>query len=95
MTIEQTTRSQLACKVVDLRKLRPACSFGKKVDSLSTDNDSSRMLSKQVKQWGDKKKEDKLNDKLKTYFREVEILTSIRHPNIIGLEKVFVTENTM
>jgi serine/threonine protein kinase len=49
-----------------------------------------------VRQWGDQqKRENKMEAKLKTYYSEAEILASIRHPNIIGLEKVFVTDNNI
>ncbi|RMZ89914.1 hypothetical protein DV736_g2845, partial [Chaetothyriales sp. CBS 134916] len=72
MAVEQTTRSQLACKVVDLRRFKQqsSSSHGAKQGS-------------------------KLEDKLRVYYREVEILSSISHPNIISLEKVFVTHNTL
>lgn len=49
-----------------------------------------------MKQWSDQQtRENQLDSKLKTYYREAEILASLRHPNIIGLEKVFVTDNTI
>ena len=48
------------------------------------------------KQWAEKDRPNKKPDeKLKAYYREADILTSVRHPNIIGLERVFVTDNTM
>lgn len=96
MAIEQTTRTQLACKVVDLRRLRPTLHFGRlqrrfPAEKVDTNNSLLR-----VKQWTDEKTHgDKLEAKLKTYYSEAEILASIRHPNIIGLEKVFVTDDTV
>ncbi|RMZ86075.1 hypothetical protein DV737_g165, partial [Chaetothyriales sp. CBS 132003] len=73
MAVEQKTRSQLACKVVDLRRFKQQGS--------SSDRE--------------KQGSGKLEDKLRVYYREVEILSSISHPNIISLENVFVTHNTL
>jgi serine/threonine protein kinase len=96
MAIDQTTRTQLACKIVDLRKLRPGTHFGKKQSPTAADHVNNNSQLRKVKEWGEKqRRENKHDEKLKTYYREAEILASIRHPNIIGLEKVFVTDNTM
>ncbi|RMZ83567.1 hypothetical protein DV738_g890, partial [Chaetothyriales sp. CBS 135597] len=73
MAVEQKTRSQLACKVVDLRKFKQ----------------------QRPSRRSEKQDNTKLEEKLRIYYREVEILSSISHPNIISLEKVFVTHNTL
>ena len=96
MAIEQTTRTQLACKVVDLRKLRPTIRFGRKEAPLPANEVDVKDQLRKVRNWGhQQQRENKLDEKLKIYYREAEILSSIRHPNIIGLEKVFVTDNTI
>ena len=96
MAIEQTARAQLACKIVDLRRLRPAFNFGRPESALPANEVNSRDQARLIKQWSDQqKRHNKLEVKLKAYYGEAEILASIRHPNIIGLEKVFVTDNTI
>jgi serine/threonine protein kinase len=86
----------MACKLVDLRKLRPTLRFGKAERRLSAEDVSYTDQLQRIKQWGDQqKRENKLEVKLKAYYSEAEILASIRHPNIIGLEKVFVTDNNI
>lgn len=96
MAVEQMTRTQLACKIVDLRKLRPSMTFGRAEDPMPAASVDVNTQLRKVKEWSDKqKRENKFDEKLKTYYREAEILASIRHPNIIGIEKVFVTDNTM
>jgi serine/threonine protein kinase len=96
MAIEQTARTQLACKLVDLRRLRPSLRFGRRESILPADEVSSKDQARRLKQWADQtKRENKVEVKLKAYYSEAEILASIRHPNIIGLEKVFVTDNTI
>ena len=112
MAIEQKTRSQLACKVVDLRKLKSKTFIGRKEEPAPADDVDNRIQLRKVRDWGEKQKQgNRLEDKLKVYYREVEILASINHvsqaqrsisevlncvqPNIIGLEKVFITDNTL
>ncbi|KIX09946.1 uncharacterized protein Z518_01027 [Rhinocladiella mackenziei CBS 650.93] len=82
MAIDQTSRVQVACKVVDLRKLmpKPPNYFGRPEQPGLADQ---------------RKKDEGLEEKVKTYFREFEILASIKHPNIIGLKKVYVFDNTI
>ncbi|EXJ83861.1 CAMK protein kinase [Capronia coronata CBS 617.96] len=98
MALEQTSRTQVACKIVDLRKLTPKLQtrFRRSQRPATADDVDNRIQARKVKAWGDqKKREIGLNPKLKMYFREVEILSSISHPNIIGLEKVYITNNTI
>lgn len=97
MAIEQTARVQLACKIVDLRKIGKA---GKDKSLLeehaAAEFVNPQIAATQVRAWSDKKKRQiKLEDKLHSYHREVEILSSISHPNIISLDKVYVTDETI
>ena len=96
MAIEKQTRTQLACKIVDLRPLRPATQFGRAEEPVPATDVIAKEQLRKVKVWAEKQKpENKFEAKVRTYYREAEILASIRHPNIIGLEKVIVTDNTM
>ncbi|KAK5288095.1 hypothetical protein LTR43_007342 [Exophiala xenobiotica] len=97
MAIEQHARAQVACKIVDLRKLMgKPLNFGPPDQPAAAEDVDSRAERRKVKAWGNQqKREGRLEDKLRLYFREVEILASISHPNIIGIEKVYVTENTV
>jgi hypothetical protein len=91
MAIEQSTRTQLACKLVDLRKLRPQsrARIRRREQSTAAENVDSRIQLRKVKEWVDQQKRyDSLEEnlkiyyrevKLKTYYREVEILASINH----------------
>ena len=80
MAIEHKSRSQLACKVVDLRKLRPRTFIGRKEAPAAAEDVDNRVQLRRVRDWGEKQKQgNKLEDKLKVYYREVEILSSITH----------------
>lgn len=80
MAIEQKSRSQLACKIIDLRKLRPKNYVGRKEEPLAAEDVDNRLQLKKVRDLGEKqKKGNKLEDKLKVYFREVEILCNLNH----------------
>ena len=80
MAVEQTARRQLACKVVDIRKLRPSMTIGRSEHPAAADEVDSRAQVRKVREWGGKKKKGtKLEDKLKAYTREFEILTSTAH----------------
>ncbi|KAI1612223.1 kinase-like domain-containing protein [Exophiala viscosa] len=98
MAIEQQARAQVACKLVDLRRLedRPLDFLeGLERPAAAQDVDSRAEL-KKVNEWGgQQKREGYLEDKLRIYLREVEILASVSHPNIIGIEKVYVTDSTV
>ncbi len=81
MAIEQHARAQVACKIVDLRKLigKPF-NFGPPDQPAAAEDVDFRAELRKVKAWGDQqKREDRLEDKLRLYFREVEILASISH----------------
>ena len=82
MAIEQSQRTQLACKVVDLRKLQPPgrMRFGRREHPAAAEVVDSRLQLVKVKSWGLKQKRDhKLEQKLKTYYREADILASLNH----------------
>ncbi|KIV91597.1 hypothetical protein PV10_06116 [Exophiala mesophila] len=98
MAIEQHTRKQIACKLIDLRRLAPRSTsfFGRPEQPEPADKVDTRVQQKKIKKWiNQKKREIGVEKKLKQYFREVEILASISHPNIINIEKVYITDNTM
>ena len=82
MAIEQSARRQVACKLVDLRMLRPKMqnTFGRPEQPAAAENVDSRIQLRKVKDWGNQQRRGKgLEHKLKIYFREVEILASISH----------------
>ena len=112
MAVEQSSRRQLACKVVDIRKFRPALTIGRLEQPAAAEDVDSRVQMRKLRELsGKQKRASKLEDKLRLYTREFEILNSIAHvsatlfptllslnvtqPGIISLEKVFVTDNTM
>ena len=80
MAVEQGARRQLACKVVDLRKLRLTIPIGRLEYPASAEDVDNRVQIRKVKDWGNKQKNgNKLEDKLHVYAREVEILNSTSH----------------
>lgn len=97
MAIEQTTRTQIACKIIDLKAIGPR---GKTLASYNAPQHAKNYDVKaeleKVRDWGyQKMRQMPLETKLSNYFREFEILHSISHPNIIALDKVFVTNNNL
>jgi len=97
MAIEQTARVQLACKVVDLRKIgmtwqdKPLPKEPAAADAVHLQAEIQKL-----RMWASRKKRRvKLEDKLHKYFREIGILASISHPNIISLDKVYITDETI
>ena len=98
LAVDRSTSSQLACKVVDLRQLRQTAStyfVRQKLPEVAANVDS-RIQLRRVKALAEKQRGiDRLETELASYYREIEILANLRHPNIIGLEKVFVTDNTL
>ena len=90
MAIEQFQRKQLACKIVDLRKLqRPnRVSSGRWEQPATAEN--SRLPLAKVKSWGQKQKKDnRLEEKLKTYYREADILASLNHVSCSLISTLF------
>ena len=91
MAIEQSQRTQLACKVVDLRKLQPPSRmrFGRWERPAAAEDVDSRLQLVQVKSWVQKQKKDgRLEEKLKTYYREAEILASLSHVRLYATYEI-------
>ena len=81
--VNQETQQQLACKLVKLDhmyKTRAAPNL--RISSVRRDQSTS----KQSKRWP---------TRIATCFREFDILKDLSHPNIITLEKVFWSHNTI
>ena len=88
MAIEQHTRKQIACKLIDLRRLAPRSTsfFGRPEQPEPADKVDTRVQQKKIKKWiFQKKREIGVEKKLKQYFREVEILASINHVSRISI----------
>jgi hypothetical protein len=84
MAVEQVARRQLACKMVDLRSLRPGIAIERRQRPAPADEVDTREQTRKIKDWIPKKNSaDRLGDKLKTYAREVEILNTISHVSAI------------
>jgi serine/threonine protein kinase len=90
MAIDQQYSSQLACKVIDLRKVKcpelplratavDVCAHLEKVDGLVAKTRPT----------------NRLDERMKVYYREADILNSLKHPNIVGLERVYISDHTM
>lgn len=82
MAIEQKARVQVACKMVDLRKLMPrrVNRFGHLEQPAAAEDVDSRVQMRKLKDWvNERKRERGVEEKLKLYLREVEILASINH----------------
>lgn len=97
MAIEQTKRIQLACKIIDLRHVGTSRKRKRTADAqraIPSPNTKYELVA--VRVWADNmKRQITLQQLLGTCFREVEILNSLRHPNIVTIHKVFVTDNTL
>ena len=86
MAIEQSRRTQLTCKVVDLRKLQPPSRmrFGRREQAAAAEDVDSRLQLVKIKSWGQKRKRDnRVEEKLKTCYREAEILASLSHVRLL------------
>ena len=89
MAIEQSRRTQLACKIVDLRKLRssPRTRIGRLESPAAAEDVDSRVQMAKIKTWGEQKqKATRLEQQLKVYHREASILASLSHVNYIHLQ---------
>lgn len=102
MAINNFNHRQVACKIVPLKKIKEkygACEAAKyKFGRFERPSPAKKVNHKRemlkVLSW--KKRTalaTRLAEKLKTYDREVDILKSQDHPNIIRLEKVFKTDD--
>lgn len=82
MAIEQHTRTQVACKLINFCRLGPrsASFFERPEQPAAAEKVDGRVQQRKIKGWVDqKKREIGVEKKLKQYFREVEILASISH----------------
>jgi serine/threonine protein kinase len=97
MAIEQSRQTQLACKVVDLRRLKASPrKLGWRESSRVVDDVDRQEQLDMIKLWSERKqKEARLEQELKVFHREASILATLCHPNIIGLEKVFLTDSSI
>lgn len=98
MAVERSSKTQLACKIVNLRRVtikgRPKANAEER--STSVDKMDSSEQKQSIESWVERKKVAKIReDRLKLYRREAHILSQINHPNIIGLEKVYISDNTI
>lgn len=98
MAADTESHTQYACKVVDLRrfKTRDSTSFGRwqkpaKAQDVSIDREIQkiRILTKR------KRDENRLKSLRAQTQKEAEILKDLSHPNIIGFERMFVTDDTI
>ncbi|KAI9372537.1 kinase-like domain-containing protein [Aspergillus egyptiacus] len=89
MAYKRSTGQQFACKIVDLRAAR---------DRLAKEGEAQHEQTFK-KAIDPKLKKDfvelQLQGKLDQYHREAKILETLQHPNIIGLEKVIKSDNTI
>ena len=82
MAIEQSTRTQLACKIVDLRRLKssPRTKIGRLEIAAAAEDVDSRVQMAKIKSWGERKqREAHLKQQLRIYHREATILASLSH----------------
>ncbi|KAL5337155.1 kinase-like domain-containing protein [Aspergillus crustosus] len=89
MAYKRTTGQQFACKIVDLLAVKQRLAKEGEAHHEKTYNQTitPELREKYVKKH--------LKNKLDQYHREAKILETLQHPNIIGLEKVIQSENTM
>src|ERR1700722_8121231 len=92
MAIEQFQRKQLACKIVDLRRLQPhnRMSSGRWEQPTAAENVNGRLQLVEIKSWGQKQKKDnRLEEKPKTYYRGAAILASLNHVSCSLISTLF------
>ena len=93
MAIEQSRRTQLACKIVDLRKLKslPQTRIGRWEAPAAAGDVDSRVQMSKIKSWArQKQKESRLEQQLKVYHREASILASLSHVGYCGADSCLV-----
>jgi len=82
MAIEQSSRTQVACKIIDLRKLKfaPQEKIGELESAAAADDVDSQVEMAKIRPWAERKqKENRLEQQLRIYHREASILASLRH----------------
>ncbi|EER27381.1 Protein kinase domain containing protein [Coccidioides posadasii C735 delta SOWgp] len=100
MAINQRDGTQLACKVVDLSAMKaqlraPGNARAGNSPLPAANIDPYQQILEMKKCVARQQLTRKIESRLKVYDREVEILQKLRHPNIIGIKRVFKTENTL
>lgn len=78
--IDQRTQRQLACKIVNLEKL-----YDRRAD-LRINRDGDLSSSQTI---------NRLPDRVRSCFREFDILKDLSHPNIVHIQKVFWSQSTI
>ncbi|KKZ68287.1 hypothetical protein EMCG_06043 [[Emmonsia] crescens] len=102
MAVSMEHKKQLACKIIDiggLKKRLDRIELGKRTELRAprpaAEVDVQEEIEK-VKYWAERRRETLgIESKLRVYKREVDILKDLHHPNIISLEKVFMSQNTI
>ncbi|KAF2738549.1 Pkinase-domain-containing protein [Polyplosphaeria fusca] len=79
VAIQQSTQRQVACKIIDLHRFSPASLQPWKPTNIGRQHG-------QIKRWP---------TKVRNCFREIDILQHVYHPNIISLEKVYWSSNSI
>lgn len=82
MAIDLSHRSQVACKIVDLRKLKrqAGLEIGRLQQPAPASDIDQKAQACKVKNWGmTQRGENIVEKKLEKYYREIEILSTIHH----------------
>ena len=98
MAIEQSSKKQIACKIIDLRRFapRPKVRFGPPPEPIPAANVNSAQQLVKMYDWGKRMKANSAcSREVKKLLREASILAKVNHPNIIGIEKVFKSDDTI
>ncbi|KAF2747693.1 kinase-like protein [Sporormia fimetaria CBS 119925] len=85
--IDQETQRQLACKIIDLSKLYPQAHCARRRSSLASPSSNPRQHSSSAKV--------QVHSNVAKSFREFDILKDISHPNIVTINKVFLSSSTI
>lgn len=94
MAIEQSRRTQVACKIVDLRRLRcpPRTKIGRSERAAAAENVDSQLQMTNIKSWAKRKQEENgLEQQLMIYHREASILAALSHVNPGHAQVLFVS----
>ncbi|KAK5077322.1 hypothetical protein LTR51_003011 [Lithohypha guttulata] len=97
MSIEQTTRTLLACKVVDLRRLNDQ---GQTRQSIHLPRSAAEVETRKeieaFRTWAEEQKRMVTTErKLAAYLRQNKILSTLTHPNIISFDKILLSDNSL
>ena len=82
----------MACNVVELDYI----GTGKEKSSSKRLGTDTRSEVEKIVTWANgKAREISLEDKLSSYFRECDLISTFSHPNIIAIDKIFVTNSNL